>query len=160
MREGNEQGKPSWSTNSSASSLWTSATGINRLVSNRSALASGVPLLGDGDSIKPALAPASASTPMRPGVGLWSHMRALLSVESSACRNQKDNNHKYMTNIKLIALIAGAAVLAGAPALILPRILRAPRPRRSRPDSMRKNGKIPNSKNSITALRRPHAIPA
>jgi len=65
-----------------------------------------------------------------------------------------------MTNIKLIALIAGAAVLAGAPALILPRILREPRRRRSRPDSMRKNGKIPNSKNSITALRRPHAIPA
>ena len=50
----------------------------------------GIPVtLGDGDSIKPALAPASASTAMRRGVGLWSHMRALLSVESSACRNQK-----------------------------------------------------------------------
>src|SRR5438552_12910460 len=75
---------------------------------------------------------------------------------------RKVNNHIYiyMTNIKLIALIAGATVLAGVPALILPGILRAPRPRRSRPDSMRKNGKIPNSKNSVTALRRPHAIPA
>ena len=39
--------------------------------------------------IMPALAAASASTSMRRGVGLWSHMRALLSVESSACRNQK-----------------------------------------------------------------------
>jgi hypothetical protein len=72
----------------------------------------------------------------------------------------KVNNHIYMTNIKLIALIAGAAVLAGAPALILPGILRAPRPRRSRSNSMRKSGKIPNSKNSMTAFRRPHAIPA
>jgi len=110
--------------------------------------------------IMPALAAASASTPMRRGVGLWSHMQAPLSVELSAFRNQKGTTINNMTNIKLIALIAGAAVLAGAPALILPRILRAPRPRRSRPDSMRKNGKIPNSKNSMTAFRRPHAIPA
>jgi len=59
-----------------------------------------------------------------------------------------------MKNIKLIALIAGATVLAGAPALILPRILRTPRPRSSRPDSMRKSRKTPNSKRSITAFRR------
>ena len=79
-----------WSTNSSAMWLWTSATGIIKLTRNWPALASGS-TLGDGDSIKPALAAASASTAMRRGVGLWSHMRALLSVESSACRNQKGN---------------------------------------------------------------------
>src|SRR6266849_5233338 len=39
--------------------------------------------------IMPALAAASASTPMRRGVGLWSHMRAPLRVELSACRNHK-----------------------------------------------------------------------
>jgi len=37
----------------------------------------------------PALAVASASTQMRGRVGLWSHMRAPLSLELSACRNQK-----------------------------------------------------------------------
>ncbi len=121
----------------------------------------GIPVtLGDRNSIKPALAAARASTATRRGVGLWSHMRAPLSVESSACRNQKKNNHKYMTNIKLIALIAGATVLAGVPALILPGILRSLRPPVSRPNSMRKSRKIPNSKNSVTAFRRPHAIPA
>ena len=65
-----------------------------------------------------------------------------------------------MKNIKLIALIAGATVLAGAPALILPGILRTPRRRLSRQNSMRKSRKIPNSKNSMTAFRRPHATPA
>jgi len=39
--------------------------------------------------IMPAPAAASASTPMRRGVGLWSHMRPPLSVELSASRNQK-----------------------------------------------------------------------
>jgi hypothetical protein len=87
-------------------------------------------------------------------------MVALLSVELSACRNQKGNNRKYMTNIKLIVLIAGAAVLAGVPALILPGILRSPRLRLSRRNSMRKSRKIPNGKNSMTAFRRPHAVPA
>ncbi len=65
-----------------------------------------------------------------------------------------------MKNITLIALVAGAAVLAAASALILPVILRAPRPRLSRPNSMGKSGKISNGKNSIPAFRRTHAIPA
>ena len=65
-----------------------------------------------------------------------------------------------MKNITLIALIAGAAVLGAASAQILPVILRAPRPRLSRPSSMRKSGKISNGKNSMTAVRRTHAIPA
>ena len=65
-----------------------------------------------------------------------------------------------MKNITLIALIAGAAVLAAASALILPVILRAPIPRLSPPNSMRKSGKISNGKNSMTAVRRTHAIPA
>jgi hypothetical protein len=81
-------------------------------------------------------------------------------VGTTRVNNHQRHNHTYMKHIKLIALIAGATILAGAPALILPRILRAPRPRRSRPNSMRKNGKIPNSKNSLTAFRRPHAVPA
>jgi hypothetical protein len=59
-----------------------------------------------------------------------------------------------MKNITLIALIAGAAVVAGASALTLPVILRAPKPRPSRPNSMRKSRKISNSKNSITAFAR------
>jgi len=59
-----------------------------------------------------------------------------------------------MKNIQLIALITGAAVLAGAPALILPAIFRAPRPRLSPPDSKRKSRKIPNSKSSTTPFRR------
>ena len=57
-----------------------------------------------------------------------------------------------MKNITLIALIAGAAVLAGASALTLPVIRRAPRPRSSRPNSVRKRRKISNSKNSRTAF--------
>jgi len=39
-------------------------------------------------------------------------MRALLSVESRQRVGIRKENHKYMTNIKLIALIAGATVLA------------------------------------------------
>ena len=62
-----------------------------------------------------------------------------------------------MKNITLIALIAGAAVLVGASALILPVILRAPRPRLSRPNSARKSRKISNSKNSMTAFAPTHA---
>jgi hypothetical protein len=57
-----------------------------------------------------------------------------------------------MKNITLIALIAGAAVLAAASALILPVILRAPRPRLSRPKSVRKTREISHSKNSMTAF--------
>ena len=78
----------------------------------------------------PALATASFSTPMRRRVGLWSHMRAPLSLALSACTNRK-NTTIYMKNITLIALIGGVAVLAGASALTLPVIRRAPRPRPS-----------------------------
>jgi hypothetical protein len=74
--------------------------------------------------------------------------------------NHQRHNHTYMKHIKLIALIAGATVLAGAPALILPRILRAPRPRAARRNSIRKSRKTPNSKNSITAFRSPPAVAA
>ena len=59
-----------------------------------------------------------------------------------------------MKNITLIALIGGAAVLAGASALTLPVKRRAPRPRPSRPNSARKSRKISNSKNSMTAFAR------
>ena len=62
-----------------------------------------------------------------------------------------------MKNITLIALIAGAAVLAAASALILPVILRAPRPRSSRPNSVQKSRKISNSENSRTAFAPTHA---
>jgi hypothetical protein len=46
--------------------------------------------------IMPSLATASFSTPMRRGVGLWSHMRGPISLELSACRNQpKKYNYIY-----------------------------------------------------------------
>src|SRR6266849_3696155 len=47
---GNEQGKPSWNTNSSAMCLWTSATGIIKLTRNWPTLASDS-TLGDGNSL-------------------------------------------------------------------------------------------------------------
>ncbi len=139
--------------------LWTSATGIIKLTRNWPTLASDS-TLGDGNSLclrsprRALLHQCDAELDFGPICkrrSVWNCQRV---------GTTKVNNHIYMTNIKLIALIAGAAVLAGAPALILPGILRSSRPRRSRPDSMRKSGKIPNSKNSMTAFRRPHATPA
>ena len=66
----------------------------------------------------------------------------------------------YMKNIKLIAIIAGATVLASVPALILPVIFRAPKWRLSRPNSTRKSRKTPSSKTAMAVFRRPHAVPA
>jgi hypothetical protein len=65
-----------------------------------------------------------------------------------------------MKNIKLIAIIAGATVLAGAPALILPAIFRTPRSRASRLKSMRKSRKTRNSKTPSAVLRRLHLAAA
>lgn len=65
-----------------------------------------------------------------------------------------------MKNIKLIAIIAGATVLAGAPALILPVISRRSKSRLSRLNSMRKSRKVRHSKTPLTVLRRLPATPA
>lgn len=65
-----------------------------------------------------------------------------------------------MKNIKLIAIIAGATVLAGAPAVLFPVIFRAPKSRLSRLNPTRKRRKIRNSKSSMAFLRRLHAKPA
>src|SRR5207249_7895073 len=124
--------------------------GIIKLTRNRPALAPGS-TLDDGNSLclralrRAPLHQCGAELDFGPiceRCSVWNRQRVEI---------RKVNNHIYMTNIKLIALIAGATVLAGVPALILPGILRAPRPRRSRPNSMRKSRKILNCKNSMTA---------